>query len=168
MKLSKKRCCQLFASVFLFFGLWDSPWDSLLHRVVLTFCLGLLSLLGVGLSWGSFFDLSLVCPLWPLMSPHLVFLSFVWVSVFALVSLLVFLWGSLRLSWALLVSFWGSLGLSWPLLVPLGPVLCLSWPLWSSLGPLSGSPGALLAPSWPPLCLSWPLLGGSWAALGLP
>ena len=105
--------------------------------MVLTFCLGLLSLLGLGLSWDSFFDLSLVCPLWPLMSPHLVFLGFVWVSVFALFSLLVSLWGSLRLSWVVLVSLWGSVGLTWPLLASLG----LSW---ASLGRLLASLGRLL------------------------
>ena len=52
--------------------------------MVLTFCLGLLSLLGLGLSWDSFLDLSPVSPLWPLKSALLVSLGFFGVSVLAL------------------------------------------------------------------------------------
>ncbi len=61
--------------------------------VVLTLCLGLLSLLGLGLSWDSVLDLSLVSPFWPLMSPLLVSLGLFRVYVFAIFSLLVSLWG---------------------------------------------------------------------------
>ena len=93
------------------------------------------------------------------MSPHLVFLGFVWVSVFALFSLLVSLWDSLRLSWALLVSFWGSLGLSWSLL----GLSCASLGL---SGALLGLSLALLRHFWLPLGLPWASLGLSWAALG--
>ena len=116
-------------------------WDPLLDTLVLTFCLGLLSRLGLGLSWGSFLDLSLLYltfdlawrPSWSL-----------WVSVgslFSFVSLLVSFWGSLKLSLAVLVS----LGLSWACLGPLvGLSLALLGHFSQSCCSAPGSPTLLL------------------------
>ena len=124
----------------------------------------LLSLLGLGLSWNSFLDLSLVSPLWPLMSPLLVSLGFCWVFVVALFSLLVSLGallGCRGLSWSLFGALLACLGLSWSLL----GLSCASLGL---SGALLGFSLALLGHFWLPLGLSWASLGLSWEALGLP